>query len=135
MTSTYVTIIVLMLSFFLLFFQMNENCDFMINPIKVELLKHPEEKGENPQVPKIELFPTSIKNMTNPPEKSKSPKNRPISYIGKTNKTLLVAFVKNNFAEMMSDWNSVDSNDKMIEKIVYGGFCDYAAQLGVKGRE
>ena len=135
MTSTYVTIIVLMLSFCLLFFQMNENCDFMINPIKVELLKHPEEKGENPQVPKIELFPTSIKNMTNPPEKSKSPKNRPISYIGKTNKTLLVAFVKNNFAEMMSDWNSVDSNDKMIEKIVYGGFCDYAAQLGVKGRE
>ena len=135
MTSTYVTIIVLMPSFFLLFFQMNENCDFMINPIKVELLKHPEEKGENPQVPKITLFPTSIKTMTNPPEKSKSSKNRPISYIGKTNKTLLVAFVKNNFAEMMSDWNSVDSNDKMIEKIVYGGFCDYAAQLGVKGRE
>ena len=135
MTSTYVTIIVLMPSFFLLFFQMNENCDFMINPIKVELLKHPEEKGENPQVPKITLFPTSIKTMTNPPEKSKSSKNRPISYIGKTNKTLLVAFVKNNFAEMMSNWNSVDSNDKMIEKIVYGGFCDYAAQLGVKGRE
>ena len=118
---------------FFLFFQMNENCDFMINPIKVELLKHPEEKGENPQVPKIESFPTSIKNMTNPPEKSKSSKNRPISYIGKTNKTLLVAFVKNNFAKM--NWNSVDSNDKMIEKIVYGGFCDYAAQLGVKGRE
>ena len=124
-----------MLSFFLLFFQMNENCDFMINPIKVELLKHPEEKGENPHVPKIESFPTSIKNMTNPPEKSKSSKNRPISYIGKTNKTLLVAFVKNNFAAMMSSWNSVDSTDKMIEKIVYGGFCDYAAQLGVKGRE
>ena len=135
MTSTYVTIIVLMLSFCLLFFQMNENCDFMINPIKVELLKHPEEKGENPQVPKIESFPTSLKNMTNPPEKSKSSKNRPISYIGKTNKTLLVAFVKDSFAKMMSDWNGVDSNDKMIEKIVYGGFCDYAAQLGVKGRE
>ena len=122
-------------SFFFLFLQMNENCDYMINPIKVELLKQPEEKGENHQVPKIESFPASIKNMTNPTEKSKSSKNRPISYIGKTNKTLLVAFVKDSFAKMMSDWNGVDSNDKLIEKIVYGGFCDYATQLGVKGRE
>ena len=133
MTSTYVTIIVLMLSFFLLFFQMNENCDFMINPIKVELLKHPEEKGENPQVPKIQLIP-SIQNMANPQKMSKSSKARPISYIGKTNKTLLVAFVKNDFAERMSTWNSVDSIEKIIEKIVFGGFCDYAAQLGVKGK-
>ena len=112
---------------------MNENSDFMINPIKVELLKHPEEKVGKPQeVPRIELFP-SIKNMSDPPKKNKLSKDRPISYIGKTNKTLLVAFVKNSFAAMMSSWNSVDSIDKMIEKIVYGGFCDYAAQIGVKG--
>ena len=117
---------------------MNENCDFsgfQINPIKVELLKHPEEKVENPQVPKVELFPAPpIKNMPNPPIKTKPSKDRPSSYIGKTNKTLLVSFVKNNFAEMMSNWNGVDSIDKMIEKIVYGSFCDYAEQLGVKGR-
>ena len=119
---------------FILFFQMNENCDFMINPIKVELLKHPEEKIEKSQeVPRIELFP-SIKIISNPPKKNKLSKDRPTSYIGKTNKTLLVAFVKNNFASMMSSWNSVDSIDKMIERIVYGGFCDYAAQIGVEGK-
>ena len=115
---------------------MNENCDFrgfQINPIKVELLKQPEETGENPQEPKIESFPTSIKNIASSLKKSKPSKDRPTSYIGKTNKTLLVAFVKNSFSEMMSNWNSVDSIDKMIEKIVYGGFCDYAEQLGVKG--
>ena len=134
-TLTFTYVLGIDATFFSLFLQMNENCDYMINPIKVELLKQPEEKGENHQVPKIESFPASIKNMTNPTEKSKSSKNRPISYIGKTNKTLLVAFVKDSFAKMMSDWNGVDSNDKMIEKIVYGGFCDYATQLGVKGRE
>ena len=73
--------------------------------------------------------------MATPPPEKPSKKNRPTTYVGQGNKALLCEFVKANFQEMMTKWNGFDGIDKMIQKIVYGGFCDRAKELGVKGLE